>query len=207
MKIEKGNKYGRWTADREGKIVGRNRYWFCVCECGKEKEVFVASLYRGLSKSCGCLNSELASARKKTHGLSRTVEHNVWLNMRQRCNDPNKADYANYGGRGIKVCDRWSSFENFLSDMGHANGKTLERKDNNKGYEPSNCVWATKKTQANNRRSNRLIEYKGESKTIQQWAEFVGLDYFTLRARINVLGWDVERALNEKPRANRRSKE
>lgn len=197
MGIRIGDKFGRLTVESLGRLQGRNRYWFCLCECGTRKEIYGSSLTRGASKSCGCLSAELSSARRKTHGKTRTPEHVIWLGMRQRCNDKNHPAYKNYGGRGIKVCERWDSFESFLADMGQAKGRMIERQDNNKDYEPGNCIWADAKTQANNRRSNRTYEYKGQTKNIQQWAETKNIPYFTLRARLVILGWPIKRALNE----------
>ena len=111
----------------------------------------------------------------------RTGTYNSWDCMIQRCTNPNNNNYRNYGARGIKVCRRWLRFENFLSDMGNRpHGLTLERLNNSKGYGPGNCAWVTKKTQLNNRRGNVLVEYQGESRTLAQWAEVLGVDYMAL---------------------------
>jgi hypothetical protein len=199
-----GGKFGRLTILQKGKIVGRNRYWLCSCECGKAKEIAYSSLSKGATKSCGCLNAELASARKKTHGKSKSSEYFIWLGMHQRCNDKNCKAYGNYGGRGITVCSEWSGnngFETFLSHMGvKPKNASIERRDNNGNYCAENCIWATYKEQANNRRTNVNIEFNGTRKTIQQLSEEYQIPYFTLRARIVVLNWPIERALTEKIR-------
>lgn len=127
--------------------------WVVRCDCGIVKIVRGSALLTGISKSCGCLAREMSSERATTHGRTNTFEHNVWLAMRRRCNDPKHPRYARYGGRGISVCKRWEKFENFFADMGQcpfANG-SIERKDNNKGYTPSNCIWLPKSKQSKNR--------------------------------------------------------
>lgn len=196
-KINLNDRFGRLVITQVGRLVGRNRYFFCHCDCGNEKEIAGASLLRGATKSCGCLNSEMSSARKKTHGLSDSREYTIWCGMRQRCEDPNVSAYKNYGGRGIEVCERWLEFPNFIADMGESEGRTIERRDNEKGYSPENCYWASEKQQANNRRSNRVFSYAGKSLNIQQWSEKTGISYFTLRARLVIHGWPVKRALTE----------
>ena len=196
-KIEIGSIFGRLTVIEPGKLVGRNRYWICKCDCGNFKEIAYSSLTKGSSKSCGCLNSEMASIRRTTHGKSKSSEYAIWVGMRQRCEDVNCAAYKNYGGRGINVCYEWSSFEKFFADMGPSNGGTLERKDNDKGYEITNCILDTRKSQANNRRSNIQIEFNNKTQTIQQWSEELGIPYFTLRARLVILNWTTKRALTE----------
>lgn len=144
-------------------------------------------------QSCGCLKNE--APKNKTHGARHTRAFSSWWNMKSRCERPNSRYYADYGGRGIKVCARWQDFGNFLSDMGQPpDGHTLEREDNNGNYEPGNVRWSDRKGQANNRRSNVFYEVDGVTKTLQQWADEVGLGRSTISARIKA-GWPPEMAI------------
>jgi hypothetical protein len=123
------------------------------------------------------------------HGMSQDGEYaqtySSWRHMLRRCNNKRSIKYSDYGGRGIRVCDRWQGhhgFENFLVDMGkRPENMTLDRKDNNGNYEPGNCRWATREEQANNTRRNRYIEFRGEYKTLSEWARFLGLDEKNVR--------------------------
>lgn len=131
-----------------------------------------------------------------THGLSKSKVYKAWCAMRERCYNPRCGSYKDYGGRGIGVCERWVKFENFFADMGHPpDGTSIERRDNRKGYEPSNCFWATRKMQQNNTRRNKILVYNGRSMTLTQWAEEIGLLRDTLRDRLRN-GWTVEKALS-----------
>jgi hypothetical protein len=118
--------------------------------------------------------------------------------MKTRCSNPNAVNYANYGGRGIRVCSEWQTFEGFFADMGESNGLTLDRIDVNGDYEPSNCKWSTRKEQGNNKRNNNVIELNGKRMTAMQWSEQTGIGESTIRKRIR-LGWPVEKVLTEKP--------
>lgn len=131
---------------------------------------------------------------KKKHPLYLT-----WYNMRRRCNNPKNASYAHYGARGIKVCERWQVADNFYSDMPPRPSKahSIERKNTNGNYEPGNCIWATATEQSLNRRNNRIIEYKGESKTISEWATHLGIKFITLWKRLD-RGWPTEQAFSNK---------
>jgi hypothetical protein len=124
--------------------------------------------------------------------------------MRRRCNNPNQDAYKNYGARGIFVCSEWQSdfkvFHEWAMANGYQNSLTIERIDNEKGYSPDNCKWVTRKEQANNSRHNRLITYKGKTKTVAQWAEEKGINPKTLRKRL-WNGWDVESALEQSVRS------
>lgn len=168
-----------------------NARWNCVCDCGKEVIAYGQDLKRGKVKSCGCLNAE----RIKTHGASRSPVYKVWQQMFQRCENPNCDAYRNYGARGIRVDDRWKSFETFIADMGiPAKGLTIERKDNNGNYSKDNCEWVPMKVQGSNKRNNVHLTYEGVTLTLSQWAERTGINYTTIKARLG-RGWAVEEIL------------
>ena len=140
-----GNKYSKWTV--LGYLQGKPRVKIlCVCECGRESKIQFNALINNRSKSC------LSCAPKK-HGFYGTPTNRVWSGARNRCSNPNNKDYANYGGRGIKMCERWNNFENFLADMGEKPAhKSLDRINNDGDYEPGNCRWATCSEQNSNQR-------------------------------------------------------
>jgi hypothetical protein len=165
--------------------------WLCKCKCGKNLVVRGSDLRLGKSKSCGCYHVEKITK----HGKSKSSTYASWISMIQRCENPKSEGFDLYGGRGITVCCRWrKSFELFLVDMGERpKGKSLDRKNINKGYYPKNCKWSTPKQQANNRRSCIYITYKGKTKTISQWARYFGVVEISLRSRLRK-GWSVKKA-------------
>jgi hypothetical protein len=139
-------------------------------------------------------------------GLRQEDCYEAWRSMIRRCQQRTHHAYHRYGQRGIAVCKRWKNFWNFVADMGaRPPGKTLERIDNNKGYEPANCKWATWKEQQRNRRDNRILEHDGRRMTMVEWAEAVGLNYKTLKERLTQLGWSVEKSLTTPARTYRKS--
>jgi len=188
-----GQRFGRLTVTERAENRNGVAWWKCTCDCGKVTEVRGAVLRNGHTKSCGC-----GSAIKAKHRLRKSPEYTVWVNMRGRCNDPNDHSYADYGGRGIRVCSRWEqSFENFYADMGQRPSKNhqIERTNNAGPYSPDNCRWATRIEQCNNRRSTVLVEWRGMKQTLPQWCRQVGLPHRTVWHRINKAGWSVEQAL------------
>lgn len=181
----KGKAFGRlMVIELLGRHNGRT-FWLCRCECGVTTEADRNHLLSGRTQSCGCYRKETTSEKNMTHGCSHTKTYKSWTAAKQRCLNPENADYPDYGGRGIVFAASWMQFENFLADMGmRPEGLSLDRIDPDKGYEPGNCRWATDYTQSNNRRSVRLITFRGETKSLTQWAETFGLRKGTLHGRL-----------------------
>lgn len=197
-----GEKRGRLTVLSEPFSRGRAFYIRCKCDCGTEFECLRNDVAQGHTKSCGCYSRDLASERNRTHGMARSRTYVTWRSMLNRCYLPEEKAFANYGARGITVCDAWrNSFEAFLAYMGERpEGMTLDRYPNGAGnYEPGNCRWATLRMQANNTRRNKILSFNGKSMTISDWAHELGLKARTLHARLSN-GWTVERALTQQLR-------
>ena len=194
--------------DMTGQVIGKltvlNRVpapkqarWLCRCRCGKETVVPGYELRKGLVISCGCAKAERASKLNLSHGKTKSKEYRIYKNMINRCYFVKRSDYARYGGKGISVCAEWrTSFEAFYADMGDCpEGHSIDRIDSKGNYEPSNCRWATLKTQQNNRGNCVYIEYLGKRQTLTEWCEELSLPYKTIRARITDYGWESVKAL------------
>lgn len=197
-----GQKLGYLTATRyAGAPTGRRSMWEVKCQCGKvklmEASEFCKQQKRGILASCGCMKRASIGQRNTKHGMSAHPAYAVWRSMLDRCALPTHQAYHNYGARGIVVCKRWrESFDNFWADMGPAyqHGLTLERRNNNRGYSPANCKWATRRRQANNRRTSALLDTPAGRITVSQAARRYGLGRSTLAYRL-AAGWGVPRAL------------
>lgn len=161
----------------------RESVWHCRCQCGNTLTVPQRYLIGDGTKSCGCLIGQ----HKRTHGGTGTPTFKAWGAMFARCNNPKHNSYKDYGGRGIRVCERWQRFENFLADMGERPaGKSIDRyPDNNGNYEPGNCRWASAREQSNNRRSSRTLTVNGETRTLAEWERHVGLPAGTVHTRLS----------------------
>ena len=156
--------------------------------------------YRNECKDCWNKRCQLNPKRKLNNDnfLQRNILYQVWANMIQRCDNPNRPDYGRYGGRGIKFCKKWMNYKNFEKDMfpTYKKGLTLDRIDNNGNYNKQNCKWATAKEQALNRRNNHFFEYNSMKKTLTDWALFRGIKRSTLSMRIYCYHWPLKKALN-----------
>lgn len=208
-----GQVFGRLTViECAGKNKNGRTVWRCLCSCGRERIALGCDLRKPGDITCGiCYSKEIGQRRhaisverkkgqppkvdrRVKHGLSNTRAYNIWLAMRTRCHNVNNPNYPYYGGRGIVICERWGVFENFLADMDMpAFGMTLERKDNDGPYSPDNCRWATRSEQNHNKRSNMIVEFHGQSMTLDQWAKELGMKYSMLYSRL-VRGMSIEEA-------------
>lgn len=170
------------------------------CECGWIGRKRTNNVYSGTTRSCGCLKRRLTAERSRTHGHTVkgtvTPTFNIWAGMLARCSNPASKNWAQYGGRGITVCERWKSFENFFTDMGERpSDKSLDRIDNDKGYFLDNCKWSTHTEQMRNTRRAINLIYRGETFSLCDLANKAGISYLRLYKRIRRLGWSVERAV------------
>lgn len=199
-----GQKFGRLTVLYKSTIksgTSREIKWLCKCDCGNYRLVNGGMLRNANTQSCGCLKIERIKGTNTKHGNStrtngQTSEYKAWSSMKDRCYNKNKHCYPDWGGRGIKVCERWlNNFENFLSDMGKkpSNKYSLDRIENSGNYEPTNCRWALKKQQANNTRYNKMVTYNGKTQSLALWCDELNLRYEMIQPRL-VKGWTPEQA-------------
>lgn len=190
-----GNKYNRFTViDSTNETNYDGKLWLCKCECGTIKKIAARSLVGGRIKSCGCLLKEKAISTHTKHGDYKSRLYQIWEGMKRRCNNPKFKNYADYGGRGIRVCDEWNDFITFkkwATSNGYKDDLTLERKDVNGNYDPTNCKWATRTEQQRNRRSNFNITIDGVTKTLAEWCEITGIKRATVNWR-RKRGWKQE---------------
>jgi hypothetical protein len=185
------------VVSREDRDANGCALFKCRCDCGGEVVRRGAHLRTGAVKSCGCLHDTHGTGNKYsvTHGHARTPTYKSWMAMHDRCRRVEHSAFRRYGWRGIVVCDRWIKFENFLKDMGERPpGMSIERKDNNGNYCPENCRWATKKEQARNTSSNRMLLHDGQIHCVTEWSEITGIKTTTIRERLR-RGWSISRTL------------
>lgn len=196
-----GQRFGRLVVVERAENSGRTTRWLCVCECGRNVVVRQPDIKSGKTQSCGCAHKEQLAKRNRTHGLSQTRISRIWRAMKDRCYNPNAQAFQNYGGRGITVCDEWKndmmSFYTWSIEHGYDDHLSIDRIDVNGNYEPTNCRWVDKKTQANNTRSNHMIEYGGRVQSLSKWSAETGIKPHTIRRRLE-LGWSIEKALTTK---------
>lgn len=191
-KIKVGERYGRL-------IILENHHpkdeVVCLCDCGNIKIACATNVYYGGTKSCGCLFQE---GNNRKHGDKDTRLYKIWKSMRERCTTPSQNRYKNYGAKGIRVCKEWddyTAFKEWALSHGYTNELSIDRIDVNGNYEPSNCRWATAKQQANNKTNNRYITYNGETHTMTEWSDIVGIKAATIWARLNS-GWTIDKTLS-----------
>lgn len=209
-----------WVKDLRGRTFGRltviayagsdgngNAKWWCVCagpscDVGKRVSVRGDQLKRGRTRSCGCIGREIAPWSSGAHRLSGHPLYSIWYDMISRCTNPRSPSFPGYGGRGIEVCSEWSDPETglvrFTDDMsdGYERGLQIDRRDNEQGYSKANCRWATPKENGRNRRNNRLITYRGQTRCVAEWAEVLNLSKWALKGRLN-RDWPAGRTLTE----------
>ena len=188
-----GQTFGELTAISISHRKNHQTFWNCKYSCGKECKVSLNCLVRGHTKSCGHL-------KHKYNDMSKTKLYKVWKSMNERCYLPSAISYKNYGSRGIRVCDEWRNdfmqFYNWAIANGYSDDLSIDRINNDKGYCPSNCRWATRKVQMNNRSNSRNISYNGTTMTLKQWSEYFGFNYKYFHEVMSKNNWDIEKVLN-----------
>ncbi len=199
-----GKKFGRLKILL--KRPAHKRFYDCLCDCGQRTTVNIYKVVSGHTKSCGCLRNEKTRLMALKHGFAANgkilPEYMIWVSMKQRCGNPKNKSFHRYGGRGIKVCEKWMrSFSNFINDVGRRPNPllTLDRKDNDGNYCKSNCRWATRKQQSDNSEQQRILTIRGRSNSVAGWERDMGYKSGLISARL-YLGWSAERAIFTKPK-------
>jgi hypothetical protein len=192
-----GQRFGRLTV-QFGFRRDKKTYWHCICDCGKEKDVFHSSLLRGLTNSCGCLQNEIRILTHTTHGASKTRLYKIFCCMSKRCYNKNASNYERYGGRGIRICDEWHndfpSFQKWALSHGYNDSLSIDRINSDDNYYPENCRWADAVTQVRNRRNTMILTFQGVKKSVAEWANILGIKRGTLARRIRT-GMPIEKAM------------
>lgn len=167
--------------------------WLCQCDCGNTVIIYSDNLKRGKSTSCGCYRNECTRKRSITHGETKTKLYGVWSSIKSRCYNSNTTAFKDYGGRGIIMCDDWKDsfeiFKDWAYKNGYRDGLSIDRINNNSGYNPDNCRWVVSDVQANNRRNNNSITFNGETHTVTEWAKIMNKNPKTIFSRIYT-GWN-----------------
>lgn len=194
-----GEKFGRLKViEYAGNNKAGKAKWKCQCNCKKIIITLGTDLISGHTTSCGCKRHEEHNKKARKHGGKHTRLYRIWHGMKNRTCNKNAEEYKDYGGRGIGICTEWKSdfenFRNWAEKNGYKDNLTIDRIDNNKGYAPENCRWVTQKENDRNKRNNKKMEFKGEEKTLAEWAEIYNVNYSTLKTRIRN-GMTIEKAL------------
>jgi len=206
IEVTEGQKYGKLTIIKEVSPIGSKRRILCKCDCGNIKEYSMDRVIHGRTQSCGCLRNEMFFTHRNNNGTSVYPKeatdsklYKIWNSMKCRCYTVSSGAYFKYGAKGIRMCDEWKNdfmaFYNWALANGYSDELTIDRIDYRGNYEPSNCRWASIRTQANNKSNVRKYEYNGELHTMPEWSEIMNINYGALWERLNVLGWSVEKAL------------
>lgn len=208
-----GQRFCMWVVlEEDGRNSSGGAMWKCRCDCGLIKSIDGRSLRDGTSRSCGCGRKVYGNLSHPKHGGKKERLYNVWSGIKNRCLNPNDKNYFRYGERGITICDEWKDDYTKFREWAYQNGYddtlpkyqcTIDRIDNTQGYSPDNCRFVDAKVQCNNRSSNHLIEYNGETHTISEWARITGIGKCCIRRRIVKQGWSVEDALTIPPNGKR----
>lgn len=192
-----GERYGRLMIISTAQWKNKQWYYNCICDCGEKVIVGIKSMMDKNTVSCGCYNREVLKKIATKHGKRHTRLYGIWKTMKSRCYNEKFPKYQKYGARGIKICEDWKNdfkkFYEWANQNGYSENLSIDRIDVNGDYEPKNCRWVNAKIQANNKTTNRYVQYKGEVKSIAEWASILNMNCATLRGRLNA-GWSVEKA-------------
>jgi len=202
-----GKRFGKLIViKKNGKDKFRQNMWLCKCDCGNYVTVRAYSL-KNNTRSCGCLQKELTSMSKKTHGLSKNILYSVMYSIKNRCYNKNEPSYKYYGKRGIIICNEWKnnfiSFYNWAINNGYKKGLTIDRIDVNGNYEPNNCRWITIQEQQKNKRNTVYIKYNRQIHTLEEWAKITKIPQKTLHQRYYD-NWGIEKMLTQQREIHRR---
>lgn len=193
-----GQRFGRWEIVGGPRRSSNSRLlWLCKCDCGTEREVVQSDLSQGKSRSCGCILNEKRGWNLRTHGHYRDAEYNIWKCMHQRCDNPKNPSHRHYGGRNIKICTEWGSFEVFFADMGMRPSPqhTVGRLDNDGPYCKENCEWQLPHIQSRNTRRTRWVTIDGVKLCLKDGAAALGIPYGRVMTRVR-RGWPIDLALS-----------
>ena len=195
-----GDRFGRVVVlERAGADKHNRALWLCQCDCGNTCIVATNRLTNGTTKSCGCYAKELfqENSKKPVHGMYKSRPFSIWHSMKQRCLNPNCEQFEYYGGKGVKVCEKWMTFTGFWEDMknGYSDELTLDRIDGNGNYERSNCRWATRQEQSENKSSNVCLTIDGITAVFKRHCERYGINYSTAYNRVYKHGYSYEDAI------------